>query len=257
MGKEDLDYLISRKVKIYMKSSEEIIARSVILLCISDRCALEKSAISGRAYSKKQREEQRMAIYKWLQNKEYTNYMTKSEMHLFEQEVGSENKNEILSNQVQYEAIEPCLWSLGLVNELSNYNQFVLTDFHPVLQISMQHMPKKILDVCNMRPEKEIYLQNEISMLWHWRIVEWNNPIFQTQNIKNIVITVFGQQYETIFANIRQLSSDQSDFMVNNKLINNLSEEEISSINCIAKWRHHAFEWIVGDDLWDEVELDS
>ena len=96
MGKEDLDYLISRKVKIYMKSSEEIIARSVILLCISDRCALEKSAISGRAYSKKQREEQRMAIYKWLQNKEYTNYMTKSEMHLFEQEVGSENKNEIL-----------------------------------------------------------------------------------------------------------------------------------------------------------------
>lgn len=240
-----------------MKSSKEIIARAVILLCISDRCALEKSTISGRAYSKKQREEQRIAIYKWLQNKGYVIYMTKSETHLFEQEVGVGNKNEILTIQVQYEAIEPCLWALGLVKELSNYDQFVITDFHPVLHIGLQHTSEKILDMCNLRTKDEIYLQNEISMLWNWRIVEWNNPIFQTQAVKDIVKTVFGQHYETVLAKIQQLSSNQSDFIVNNKLLKNINKQEKSQIECIAKWRHHAFEWIIGNDLWDEVELNS
>ncbi len=242
---------------IYMKSAREIIARAVILLCLSDRCALEKSTIGGKTYSIKQREEQRNAIYKWLQNKEYTNYMTKSETKLFEQEVGLGDKNEILTKQVQYEAIQPCLWSLGLVNDLSSYNLFDLTDYHPVLQIGLQHNSAKILDMCNLRTKEEIYMQNEIAMLWNWRIVEWNNPIFQTQAVKDIVINVFGKQYETVLEKIQQLSSNQSDFKVNNKLLKNLNKQERSQIECLAKWRHHSFEWILGNDLWDEVELNS
>lgn len=242
---------------IYMKSAREIIARAVILLCLSDRCALEKSTIGGKSYSKKQREEQRNAIYKWLQNKGYTNYMTKSETQLFEQEVDLGDKIKILAMQVQYEAIEPCLWSLGLVKELSSYDQFVLTDFHPVLQIGLQHNSEKILDMCNLRTKEEIYMQNEIAMLWNWRIVEWNNLILQTQAVKDIVINVFGKQYETVLAKIQQLSSNQSDFIVNNQYLKNLNEQERSQIECIAKWRHHAFEWIIGDDLWDEVELNT
>lgn len=257
MDREDLDYLIKYKGVDYMKSAKEIIARAVILLCLSDRCALEKAAIGGKSYSKKQREEQKNAIYQWLQNKGYTNYMTKSETQLFEQEVDSGYKNKILAMQVQYEAIEPCLWSLGLVNELSSYDQFVLTDFHPVLQIGLQHDIAKVLDLCNLRTEEEIYIQNEIAMLWNWRIVEWNNPIFQTQTVKDIIVNIFGKQYEKVLAKIQQRSSNQSDFMVKNKLLKDLNKQEISQIECIAKWRYHAFEWIIGNDLWDEVELNS
>ena len=240
-----------------MKSAREILARAVILLCFSDRCALEETTIGGKSYSKKQREDQRTAIYKWLQNKGYANYMTKSETQLFEQEVGLGDKNEILAMEVQHEAIEPCLWSLGLVNGLSSYDHFVLTDFHSVLQIGLQHDTAKILDMCNLRTKEDIYIQNEIAMLWNWRIVEWRNLTFQTQTVKDIIVNVFGKQYEIVLENIQQLSSNQSDFMVKNKFLKDLNKQEISQVECIAKWRLHTFEWIIGDDLWDEVELNT
>lgn len=240
-----------------MKNAKEIIARSVILLCVSDRCALEKSTIGGRTYSKKQREEQRLAIYKWLQNKGYSVMMTKSERSLFEQEVGSGNKNEILSIQVQYEAIEPCLWTLGLVQKLSSYDQFVLDDFHQVLQIGMNHTLERVLDASSLQADEAIQLQNEISMLWYWRSIECNNPIFKTSSTKDIVKSVFGNQYEKVLEGIQQFDNQQNDFMVNNKPFSNLNIEEKKRINCIAKWRQHAFEWIVGDEAWDEVELNT
>ncbi|ADL52040.1 DUF4272 domain-containing protein [Clostridium cellulovorans] len=175
-----------------MKKAKEIIARSVILLCVSDRCALEKSTIGGRAYSKKQREEQRIAIYKWQQNNRYTDFMTKNEKLLFEQEVGSGNKNEILSIQVQYETIEPCLWTIGLVKKLSSYNQFVLDDFHPVLQIGMNHTLERLLDTRSLQANEDIQLQNEISMLWHWRAVECNNSIFKLSLLKTLLNQCLG-----------------------------------------------------------------
>lgn len=240
-----------------MKNAKEIIARSVILLCLSDRCALEKSTIGGKTYSKRQREEQRLAIYQWLQNKGYSVMMTKSERLLFEQEVGSGNKNEILSIQVQYEAIEPCLWTLGLVQKLSSYDQFVLDDFHPVLQVGMNHTLEKVLDASSLQTDEAVQLQYEISMLWHWRTVEYNNPIFKTNSTKYIVKSVFGNQYEKVLNAIQRFDNHQNDFLVNNKSFSSLNNEEMKRIHYIAKWRHHAFEWIVGDEVWDEVELNT
>ena len=238
-----------------MKNSNEIIARAIILLCVSDRCALEEEIICGQVYSKNQRENQRSSIYKWLENKGYLKYMTKSEIDFFEKKIGKVDKLEILDMQMQYEAIEPCLWALGLIEKLSDYNQFVITDFHPILKIGLNHTIEKIIEICNLKTKEEIFLQTEISMLWNWRIVEWNNPIFEKQNIKDIITNVFGPQYEKISEKIQQINNFQSDFMVNNKFIKNINLQEKNRIECIARYRYHSFAWIIGNDLWDEIEL--
>jgi hypothetical protein len=238
-----------------VKSAKEIASRAVILLCLSDRCALEKPLIGGRLYSKKQREEQRIAINQWLKRKGYTESITKNEQMLFEQEVGTCNKYEIITSQVQYEAIKPCLWTLGLVEKLADYNQFVLDDFHPVLQIGENHSLEKLLGVCCLRNIDEVLIQHKISMLWHWRAIECNNPIFKLKPAKEIIISIFGQEYENIVDNIQMLKNGQSDFILNNKPFNELNSKEINQVKVIAQWRHHAFEWIVGNEGWDEVNL--
>ncbi|ADL52039.1 hypothetical protein [Clostridium cellulovorans] len=68
---------------------------------------------------------------------------------------------------------------------------------------------------------------------------------------------MFGHQYEKVLEDIQQFDIEQNDFMVNNKSVSNLNIEEKKRINCIAKWRHHAFEWIVGDEAWDEIEINT
>lgn len=157
-----------------MKSTEEIIARAIILVCLSDRCALEENIIEGRRYTRSEREKQREAIRNWLISTRYMEYATEKEGELFDKQVGAVHKNNLLQYQVQYEAVEPCLWSLGLVEQLSDYENFVL-----------------------------------------------------------------------------------KDFLVNNRLFASLSTMEKERIRMIAVWRQHAFEWIIGNDSWDEVEVNT
>ena len=127
-----------------MKSTEEIIARAIILVCLSDRCALEENIIEGRRYTKSEREKQREAIRNWLNNTRYMEYATETEREFFDKKIGAVHKSNFLQYQVQYEAVEPCLWSLGLVNQLSDYENFVLEDFHPILQIGMNHSYEQV-----------------------------------------------------------------------------------------------------------------
>lgn len=240
-----------------MKNSKEIITRAVILLCLSDRCALEKSKINGKAYSRTQRENQRHAIYRWLQIKGYIDFLTTDEKYIFELEVGKGNKDELLLYQIQYEAIEPCLWSLGFVQSLSAYDQFVLDDFHPILEIGMKHSINNIEKKVKLKTYDELFLYTEISMLWHWRAIEGDNIIFRKKSAKKIIIDLFGENYNNYVDQIQDFKKNQKDFIVNKKFFYELNEEEVKKITAIAQWRHYAFEWIIGDDIWNEVDIST
>lgn len=47
-----------------MKTIDEIIGRAENLLCIMDRCGLENSICNGKRYTRRQRNKQRLVIYK-------------------------------------------------------------------------------------------------------------------------------------------------------------------------------------------------
>ena len=53
------------------------------------------------------------------------------------------------------------------------------------------------------------------------------------------------------------LDVNGKDFLVNNRLFASLSTMEKERIRMIAVWRQHAFEWIIGNDSWDEVEVNT
>lgn len=114
-----------------MKNKEEIIRRAEIVQCVSDRCSLERSS---KEHSFKERCEQRIVIADWLDYTGLYEYMENTDKLLFEKKVGNIFYRKIFNeNEFQCEALEPLLWSLGLISRMTSYSQYALTDFHVMM----------------------------------------------------------------------------------------------------------------------------
>lgn len=240
-----------------MKNAKEIMTRAILLVCLSDRCALEEELIEGKRYTLSEREKQREAIRNWLDHTGYLNDLTKREKDFLNKGVGTSDKDEVLQYQVQYEAVEPCLWSLGLINRLSGYKAFVLDDFHPILQIGTGHSYERVKQNCKPREKREIELQTEIAMLWHWRSRESYNPIFKEESVGTVIKRTFGEHYLEILSKMECMDVDGKDFWCGHSSFADLREEEKGMVEVISLWRHHAFEWILRNDPWDKAETNT
>jgi len=261
-----------------IKTAKEIVARSVILVCLQDRCALEEKIIGGLYYSKQHRELQRTLIWEFLNEKEYMSFLTKEEKDFFLLKLGRLKTRNVIELRYQSEAVEPLLWSLGLLNQMSDYSNWVIDDFHPLLEIrdekreslifkgsnlrsafeKSSHTMARVLEKCKLRSEEEILLWNKIAMLWFWRAKVYKNPVFKQKKATELIIEIFGEEYREAINLIPATLDENADFFVNvpkMKRISKLDGFEIAMLNRIASWRFHAFEWLVGQEAWDEVEL--
>lgn len=240
-----------------MKDIKEICRRCIILLAFSDRCAIEKEVSDGIKHTLEERKQQRKFIYEWLERHGYIDYLTAEEKRIFEMEVGTNFSQEILSKQVIHEALEPLLWSLGLVKRMTPHYQFVITDFHPLLLIGPEHSLEKLVGRCNLRSYSDIILQREISMLWNWRLREANSPIMGNEDFKNIILSTFGQEYKNAIKKINFCKDGVKDFKVGSIPFYSLSDIEKQRIALISLWRHHALEWVTGVEDWDDVDTST
>lgn len=233
-----------------LKCEGDIIKRAVVLLSFSDRCALEKSIINGRKYTLSDREKQRKSIILWLQRMNYGDSISKEENTIFEERVDLKSI-EILRLQSNYECLEPLLWSLGLIEKLSEYDDYVLTDFHPILEIGKSHSFEKLLDKVHLINEDIIQKQREISMLWYWRCIEGK----KRKNYLELIQRVFGFDYGELIKDYDYFDVVQGDFCVHGKPFYQLSNSEIRKITIIAERRCYAYEWLCTNSEWDEVCL--
>ena len=109
------------KGKKYMKNIDEIIGRTECLLCIVDRCAIEDEYCDGIYHSWFEREKQRKIIFDWMKDNDYVKYMTETEKFLFKKIVGNPLQKRVLQKKYfEREALEPLLWSLGIVKRLNS-----------------------------------------------------------------------------------------------------------------------------------------
>lgn len=238
-----------------MKSKEEILKRVVILLAFSDRCALEKNMIDGVRRTLNEREMQRQAIVNWLMRMGYWDSVSEKEKQVFDREITDKVNADVLVLQNNYECIEPMLWSLGLVSELSDYNKFVLRDFHPVLKFGKNHSIKSLLESCCIVSDAQMKSYRELSMLWYWRCLECRNGLSRTTDIKEAIYTVFGEKYIQLLHTYNQFDSIANDFVINTKKVIELNNEEIEKLTIISERRFYAFEWLATDAEWDNVDL--
>lgn len=211
-----------------MKNTEEIIRRAVCLLCFSDRCFLEKDIIDGIQHTLDEREEQRKLIRKWLIEKNYYDYLSKKEKMIIDLPVVERKNIMVLAEANDYECIEPLLWSVGLVPELSSYDYYVVEDLHPILKIGRDHSLKEIVDSCKPLSSDLIETKRELAMLWYQQSLECHNH-----------------------------SNDiNSDLRVKGKKLSTLSNKKLAELTMYSKKRFHAFEWMCSNDDWKNVNLD-
>ena len=45
--------------------------------------------------------------------------------------------------------------------------------------------------------------------------------------------------------------------MIGDKYVYELNQKEVRHLFMRTKWRYHAFEWILTDEAWDDVQLDT
>ena len=238
-----------------MKKKEEIIKRIMCLLCFTDRCVLETSVIDGIIRSLKERENQRQAIIEWLKWKEYYNSFSDKEKRIMETPITNHTNNDIVYYYHDYECIEPLLWSIGLANKLSNYDDYIIKDLHPPVKIGPNHSLQSIVNCCKDNPETNVEKYKEIAMLWYWRCLEARNGSSKNVNFRNAIIDVFGEDCFSLLENYKGFNPSKGDFIVKGKTVSELSNIEVAKLEIIAERRFYAFEWLFSDDDWDNVDL--
>ena len=238
-----------------MKTTEEIIRRAVCLLLFTDRCWLEEEILDGIHHSLDEREEQRKKIKKWLIDKDYYGFLSKKEKMVIDNPVIERNNIMILAEANDYECIEPLLWSVGLVPELSSYNYFVTDDLHPPLKIGRNHSLKDVVNVCKPISSELIEKNREMAMLWYWRCLECRNHSHKTTNYLEAIGNVFGDKYVDYLQNYSGFSKRTNDFMVNGKKVSSLSNKKIAELTVYSEKRFYAFEWMRSDYDWENVDL--
>ena len=238
-----------------MKSIDDVLKRTVCLLLFSDRCDLEDTIFNGIRRSLEEREAQRKTIIKWAQLKEYYVFFTEKEKRILETPVIRVTNDEARLYINDYECIEPLLWSIGLVDNLHNYDEFVLDNLHTPLKIGAKHTIEMLTEICTFRPIDIIEKKREIAMLWYWRCLECCNTSSKIINYINAIKDIFGEEYVKILEDYEYFDANRGDFVVKGKTISELNDLEIAKLEIIAERRFYAFEWLCTDDAWDNVDL--
>lgn len=238
-----------------MRKVEEILRRAVCLLTFADRCALEEKVTNGVSHTLHEREQQRKSILKWLIEKDYYDNLTLNEKEAMETPVNSKVNKKIYDHENDYECIEPLLWSIGLINELHNYNEFILDDLHIPLKINRNHSLFGLKNQCKEVKGDILQTHRELSMLWYWRCLECRNSSSDDMNYLYIIRNTFGEMYSKILENYKYFDINRRDFVVKGKTVAELNNLEIAKLEVIAERRFYAFEWLCTDDDWDNVDL--
>lgn len=238
-----------------MKTREEVLKRIMCLLCYTDRCVLESEVIEGVRHPLKEREDHRKEMTEWLKWKGYYSSFTSKEKRIMETPVTGRPNHEILYSYHDYECIEPLQWSVGLKDKLSSYNDYVMADLHPPMQIGPDHTLKGVAINCKTIPISEIEEKREIAMLWYWRCLEARNVNAKNINYRDAVSKTFGKTYEALLKRNSGFDKNKCDFVVRGKKVSELNGLEIGKLEVLSERRFYAFEWLCSEEDWDNVDL--
>jgi len=235
-----------------MKSIETIIGRAVILICLVDRCSLEDNQIGNNEYSLEEREIERQAIIEWINENAYSQFATQYEMNIFETPIKMKSNLKMLEEKMKYEAIEPLLWISGLIDTISDYEDFVTIDYGPVVDVGKKdHDNIGIVRKGRIRAINEIEDSCKNAEIWFWRSKQWNQ-FPSSQGIMHRVGFDLGSDYEAILKN-RGYDLFSVDLKIHGDYYYKIPPYEQKKIYMISKWRYYAYLWALDNSLkWED-----
>ncbi len=239
-----------------MRSTEEICIHAILSLQMGYRCASEQKFVDGKNRSRHEREKHRKDMLDWLEQTLYFDLYTEDEKKIYKTKIGLRRNNAILNEYYVVETVEPLLWSIGLVDKLTAPWKFCEDAFGDTLEVGIDHCLDSLLAKCQPKEQAEIELQRDIAMLWHWRAIE-GDGLPAKCDVKRSLQEIFGDEIQLALEGIPFSKGAYPDFLAGKKVFRNLDSDTMESIRILSRWRQHAYEWILGDDVWDEVETNT
>jgi hypothetical protein len=240
-----------------MREYGSIVDRCFLCMILSDRGLLELPVHRGTAYPLRDREARRLRFADVIKERGLNPMLGKTEVNIVSTPVGKLDPVVFESAIWLYEAIAPLLWAIKL-HEIPKYDgQVSSQDFHPLL---MKHRTgeSKIPTGGPLVDTADIEYQCEVAMLWQWRSREGAaNNGFASQDAFDHVTRIFGRAYYRFGLTIPLAESPPRDFLVGAQRFNDLSQQAVTTMLRISKWRHHALEWLSNDTPWEEIDTST
>ncbi len=237
------------------RTLSDILVRAFSLLLLADRGLLERESHSGGTYSLKEREDKREEFQYIFHSRALEDHMSLNESSQILAPVGQLSDEQYWTSQYQYEAIPVLLWAVNLYTFPSYDPKFSDTDFHPILG---RYRTERWMQKLGLRCETEIQTHYGVVFLWHWRSREGiTSHSFKIDSAFELVRRVFGDEFKSSLPHIRTTPDEPSDFEVGQMRYSELDERSANTLNVVSKWRHHALEWVIGEDPWEETETNT
>lgn len=238
------------------RTIKDIIIQATIISAITERIALDRDIVFGKKHSLNWKSDYKQLIFDWLIKENPLTYLSEKQIRLFQKDIGKLDVDE-LQIASQYWSIESLTWAISL-RKMSSYRYKRIVLGSDEIFMGQDNGVERTLAVSTLRPIKEIHIQKEISMIWHWRCIEYlhyGNSEFK-ENLKDIIIDIFGKDYIEVMDKIQNFNL-YKDLMVGKKPFYEITEKQCNEILRISIWRQHAFEWLFSKEDWDDIDVDS
>lgn len=200
------------------RTIKDIIIQASIISAITERIALERDIVFGKRHSLSWKSDYKQLIFDWLIRENLLTYLSEKQIQLFQKPIGKLDTDELQISS-QYWSIESLTWSISLIKKMSSYKYKRIVLGSDEIFMGQDNSVEKTLAVSALRPIKEIHIQKEISMIWHWKCIEYlyyGNSQFK-ENLKDIIINIFGKDYIEVMDKIQDFNIHK-DLMVGKNL---------------------------------------
>ena len=241
-----------------MKTPKEILGRAVALSMVAERALLEEDGGDGLD-SVEEQVNLWQFMNDWIKDKQYTDYMTEDEKRFMDAPVRQAGLNWAGPKSYLVECLCPLLWSIGLLDSVVPYAEENVEWYASILQqCDPNHDMEEILSRCKMRSREEIERQCNKAFLWHWRAVETRFGNRWSGDVRKAVHNTFRGAYDDCLEDFPLYKAgDKVDFLYNGHGAFELKGLSRYAYEGVALMRHHALEWILCDEDWDETPTDT
>lgn len=247
------DVQLDDGIDINLRSVDEVVRRTIVLVTLARRGAIESSALEidydADLYAG---ETDRFELYSWARRK-LSAQILPDELQLLRTQVGSLSPEMLDHCSEAMIAAETLCWSLGLIDELPEPSlpapETVERLFGWAPEPWADVDPVQVGD--GLRDELLIAQERERRELWHWRSQLDAGGVSSTEELRSIIRETVQEADDANLVSILE-----EDFSFLGQPVAKLSADQFAELGDISMVQLTSLNWVCGfGDAWDSVPL--
>lgn len=236
------------------KTAEDVAYRSLALMALCYRASGEQSLARG---ADPDWEQFLVELDAWARDQGIADHYSETEEELMERPIGEIEPEELFALGWRLQALVATLWATGHLEAMPTYAHSVAAaDVRSLMPL--RKPVAEFLAAARLRPEEELRAERLRAEFWNWRA---RCDMFRRRGMAPPA----GQTYEATITGAAEAAARDGliaevvagDVGCDGRPYHALADQEFADAASTALERHHALNWICGDDDWDDVSTDT